>query len=73
MPVDLAAAITMNNSKFKTMICKNFETLGACALGEKCHFAHGVKELRTTNGVGILYTICIMYIMCYLALSDIYA
>ncbi|KAK2988443.1 hypothetical protein RJ640_022280 [Escallonia rubra] len=32
-------------SNFKTKMCENFAK-GLCTFGERCHFAHGVNELR---------------------------
>jgi hypothetical protein len=34
------------NDKYKTERCRHYETHKNCALGDKCHFAHGDKELR---------------------------
>jgi hypothetical protein len=34
-------------NRYKTIICKHYEKLGMCPLGAKCHFAHGLGELRT--------------------------
>lgn len=31
---------------FKTRMCKNFEQTGYCKFNNKCHFAHGMAELR---------------------------
>lgn len=33
--------------KYKTEICKKFQTTGKCPYGEKCRFAHGKQELIT--------------------------
>ena len=30
---------------YKTILCTHFEK-GTCTRGDKCHFAHGVEELR---------------------------
>ncbi|CAI9298417.1 unnamed protein product [Lactuca saligna] len=36
------------NAKFlKSRICSKWETTKTCPLGDKCHFAHGIKELNT--------------------------
>lgn len=35
-----------SNSKYKTVICRHFTDKGYCSMKEKCHFAHGEKELR---------------------------
>ena len=34
------------NEKYKTERCRHYETHKNCALGDKCHFAHGDEELR---------------------------
>ena len=34
------------NDKYKTELCRHFETHKNCQLGEKCNFAHGQHELR---------------------------
>merc|ERR1719320_1617834 len=33
-------------SFFKTAICSKWKELGSCPYGEKCRFAHGLRELR---------------------------
>lgn len=35
---------------YKTRMCKNFETPEGCRFADKCHFAHGEKEMRKVNG-----------------------
>ncbi|XP_050219700.1 zinc finger CCCH domain-containing protein 14 [Mercurialis annua] len=35
------------SSNFKTKLCDNF-TKGTCTFGDRCHFAHGPDELRTS-------------------------
>ncbi|KAJ7546647.1 hypothetical protein O6H91_08G048900 [Diphasiastrum complanatum] len=35
---------------FKTRLCNKYGTPEGCRFGEKCHFAHGEKELRGANG-----------------------
>ena len=34
------------NQKYKTELCRHFMQHGNCTLGDRCHFAHGEKELR---------------------------
>ena len=34
------------NEKYKTELCRHFETHKNCQLEDKCHFAHGQAELR---------------------------
>jgi hypothetical protein len=34
------------NEKYKTERCRHYETHKNCALGDKCHYAHGDVELR---------------------------
>ncbi|KAJ0953130.1 putative transcription factor C3H family [Helianthus annuus] len=36
------------SANFKTKLCENFAK-GSCTFGEKCHFAHGAEELRTSG------------------------
>lgn len=47
-PCDQAA----NLGGFKTRLCNRFDTPEGCRFGEKCHFAHGEKELRKSNSGG---------------------
>ena len=35
--------------KYKSELCKNYEILGYCPYGDKCDYAHGIKELRGIN------------------------
>eukprot|EP00672_Neobodo_designis_P000811 CAMPEP_0174878044 /NCGR_PEP_ID=MMETSP1114-20130205/82561_1 /TAXON_ID=312471 /ORGANISM="Neobodo designis, Strain CCAP 1951/1" /LENGTH=292 /DNA_ID=CAMNT_0016113431 /DNA_START=269 /DNA_END=1147 /DNA_ORIENTATION=+ len=35
--------------RFKTKMCKNYETTAQCQYGARCMFAHGARELRTTE------------------------
>lgn len=37
------------NNKYKTMLCRHWETLGTCYMGAKCHFAHGKQDLRSIS------------------------
>jgi hypothetical protein len=37
------------HNRYKTSMCRHFEQMGTCHLGERCHFAHGFQELRTQN------------------------
>jgi hypothetical protein len=41
---------TNNNMKFKTILCKHFETSNICMYKDKCQFAHGINELRSNTG-----------------------
>ena len=34
------------NLKYKTTLCKHFDTPQGCSYGQKCQFAHGPNELR---------------------------
>ena len=36
----------MQNSKYKTVLCRYFSENKPCPLGKKCHFAHGKSQLR---------------------------
>lgn len=37
----------MDSNKFKTMLCKHWDTSNGCSFGSRCQFAHGVEELRS--------------------------
>ena len=39
------------NPRYKTSICKNFNTEQGCQYGEKCQFAHGQEELRVVSNI----------------------
>ena len=38
-----------NNPRYKTSLCKHYATPQGCGYGDKCQFAHGFAELRTTS------------------------
>ena len=42
--------VNPNPQKYKTMLCKHFSSPKGCSFGDKCQFAHGVDDLRTSNG-----------------------
>ena len=35
-----------SNPKYKTSLCKKFETGKGCPYGDRCQFAHGEQELH---------------------------
>ena len=37
--------------KYKTMLCKHYDSSKGCVYGEKCQFAHGAQELKSTMNV----------------------
>lgn len=39
------------------MLCKHYETSKGCVYGEKCQFAHGAQELKSTMNVIFLFKI----------------
>lgn len=39
--------LKMNQTKYKTVLCKHYGQSGACSYGDKCQFAHGFQELKT--------------------------
>ena len=41
-----------SNPRYKTTLCKHFDTPQGCSYGDKCQFAHGKKELRMNNAQG---------------------
>nr|ABR17238.1 unknown [Picea sitchensis] len=45
----LPAEPTLNASNYKTRLCSNYNTGEGCRFGDKCHFAHGEKELAKVN------------------------
>lgn len=36
-------------SRFKTELCNNLIELGSCKYGDRCHYAHGLHELRQVS------------------------
>lgn len=38
-------------AKYKTMLCKHFDTPKGCVYKDKCQFAHGANELKSTVNV----------------------
>lgn len=34
-------------SLFKTEVCSNWKLTGSCTYGNKCHFAHGMEDLKS--------------------------
>jgi len=38
-----------SSSRYKTELCRPFEEFSTCKYGDKCQFAHGLKELRSLN------------------------
>uniref|UniRef100_A0A8D3DM08 mRNA decay activator protein ZFP36 n=1 Tax=Scophthalmus maximus TaxID=52904 RepID=A0A8D3DM08_SCOMX len=43
----VAASSQVNSSRYKTELCRPFEENGTCGYGDKCQFAHGMRELRS--------------------------
>jgi butyrate response factor 1 len=41
--------------KYKTEMCKNFETYGKCKYGDECSFAHGRSQLMVKSDVSAQY------------------
>lgn len=37
---------TTQGGKYKTTMCKHYNTQKGCSYGEKCQFAHGDSDLR---------------------------
>ena len=35
------------------MLCRHFDTPKGCQIGERCQFAHGFSELRSTEDVSL--------------------
>ena len=46
-----------NNSavKYKSILCKHYDTPKGCAYNEKCQFAHGAQELRSMVNVNYFF------------------
>lgn len=40
----------MNTAKYKTVLCKHYGQNGTCSYGDKCQFAHGFQELKSSIG-----------------------
>ena len=38
--------IPKRNENYKTRLCNNFQSTGACKFGASCLYAHGPAELR---------------------------
>ena len=38
-----------NNIRYKTALCRHFDTPQGCSYGEKCQFAHGINELKQND------------------------
>lgn len=45
---DAGSTNSSANPLFKTRLCERFKE-GTCTFGDRCHFAHGVNELRKTT------------------------
>jgi hypothetical protein len=45
----------INPSKYKTVLCKHFDSEKGCSYKDNCQFAHGIEELKTSTNVLILY------------------
>lgn len=45
-PAPATPATPPNASRYKTELCRPYEEAGACKYGDKCQFAHGMRELR---------------------------
>ena len=41
------------NPRYKTMMCKNYNTEQGCQYGDKCQFAHGPEDLRGPGQMGM--------------------
>jgi hypothetical protein len=37
--------------RYKTMLCKHYDTSKGCVYKDKCQFAHGAHELRSSFNV----------------------
>ena len=42
---------TVDIKKYKTTLCRHFETNGSCTLGDNCQFAHGPQDMRNPSDV----------------------
>ena len=38
-----------NNARYKTTLCRHYNTPQGCSYGDKCQFAHGEQELRQVD------------------------
>jgi hypothetical protein len=41
------------NNKYKTMICRYWDSGNPCPLKQNCHYAHGFDELRKPSDVSL--------------------
>jgi len=49
MPIDPMSALLQQSTiglNYKTILCKNFTTMGVCKYGTSCHFAHGESDIK---------------------------
>ena len=46
----LIQPVNQNPQKYKTILCKHFSSSKGCSFGDKCNFAHGVSDIRSSNG-----------------------
>jgi hypothetical protein len=37
-----------NNSKYKLALCRHYNTNKGCTFGDKCQYAHGDSDLRSS-------------------------
>lgn len=40
--------------RYKTMLCKHYDTPKGCVYNDKCQFAHGAHELKSSINVEII-------------------
>lgn len=43
---------TGSNMKYKTILCKHYDTQKGCVYKDKCQFAHGLHELKQGFNMG---------------------
>ncbi len=43
------------NPRYKTTLCRHWETTGTCTMGPRCHFAHGIDDKRSVTDVEELH------------------
>eukprot|EP00667_Euglena_gracilis_P024201 EG_transcript_27729 len=49
LPSPLIGSLVRDHSRYKTELCPEWQLTETCRFGERCEFAHGKQELRTSS------------------------